>query len=144
MPPVLHSVLLLVPSAARAALFYGGALGLPLLTEAAGWQRLSLGGAVELLVQEAPALSAPSLSVPAPVLQLRVRSSRFDELLPALLGAGGTLEAPIEFLPAGRLCVVRAPVDAGGHLLSLRASDADDDVNGGGSGGGLAAGGPFK
>ena len=133
-PPVLHSVLLMVPNAARAAAFYGGALGLPKLAAAPGWLRMSLGTA-DLFVKEAPAPHEQVPSKQAPVLQLRVSSSSFDELLPALLSAGGTLEVPVVFALAGRLCVLRAPVDAGGHLFSLRASDTDEEfiVSSGGS-----------
>jgi len=134
----LHSVLLRTPSLAAATHFYR-ALGLPLVAmqASAGWARLSLGGGggagPSLMLQEAPPAPAPAVSAAsaaasaaAPVLQFLVPAAvDFDALLPALLAAGAALEGPVLYAPAGRLAVLRAPADAGGHTLSLRSSEAE-------------------
>jgi len=117
--PTLHSVLLLTPSLPAALAFYGGALGLPAVHAGAGWARLSLGGGASLLLQEVTSEPPSALAPAGAVLQLR-SGGAFDNLLPALLQAGGVLDSPVTFAPAGKLAVLRAPAAAGGHTLTLR------------------------
>ena len=116
--PTLHSALLLTPSLAAALSFYSGALGLPAVHAGAGWARLSLGGGASLLLQEVASSSAPAPGGGA-VLQFSAGDA-FDTLLPTLLQAGGVLDSPVQFAPAGKLAVLRAPAAAGGHTLTLR------------------------
>lgn len=132
MPPTLHSALLLTPSLRASIAFYSGVLGLPAVHAGAGWARLSLGGGASLLLQEAsaPAASASASAAPAPavvgaVLQFCSGGGEFDTLLPSLLQAGGVLDSPVQFAPAGKLAVLRAPAAAGGHMITLREEDED-------------------
>lgn len=109
----LQRIVLFTRDLSAAVKFWNVDFGLTLLSSSPTWAQLSAGNGISLQIRETYSESHLTSGY-APILQFQVPD--MDTLVPQLLMAGARLDGAIQYTPAFKLAMLRAPT---GEMLSL-------------------------